>query len=106
MGHTHRGTGRRAIGAAWCAVALLAGCGASGDGAEEWLGRRVVAVANDALGGIAEYATAPVGGVFDAPAQLDDLQAAAFLLPFHTTHLALSRRGGLRSGETLSLIHI
>ena len=34
MGHTHRGTGRRAIGAAWCAVALLAGCGASGEGAE------------------------------------------------------------------------
>ena len=74
---------------------------ATGEGAEEWLGRRVVAVAKDALGGIAEYATAPVGGVFDAPAQLDDIQAAAFLLPFHTTHLALSRRGGLRAGETL-----
>ena len=40
---------------------------ATGDGAEEWLGRRVVAVAKDALGGIAEYAVAPVGGVFDAP---------------------------------------
>lgn len=74
---------------------------ATGDGAEEWLGRRVVAVAKDALGGIAEYAVAPVGGVFDAPGQLDDVQAAAFLLPFHTTHLGLFRRGRLQHGETL-----
>lgn len=74
---------------------------AAGDEAEEWLGRRVVAVATDALGGIAEYATAPAAGVFDAPTQLDDVEAAAFLLPFHTTHLALFRRGQLRPGETL-----
>jgi NADPH2:quinone reductase len=74
---------------------------ATGDGAEEWLGRRVVAVAKDALGGIAEYAVAPTGGVFDAPEQLDDLQAAAFLLPFHTTYLGMFRRAHLRSGETL-----
>lgn len=74
---------------------------ATGDGAEPWLGRRVVAVAKDALGGIADYAIAPVGGVFDAPDQLDDVQAAAFLLPFHTTHLGLFRRGRLSAGETL-----
>lgn len=74
---------------------------ATGPGAENWLGRRVVAVGKDALGGIAEYAIAPVGGVFDAPEQLDDLSGGAFLLPFHTTHLALSRRAGLREGETL-----
>jgi NADPH2:quinone reductase len=74
---------------------------ATGDGAEEWLGRRVVAVSKDALGGIAEYAIAPAGGVFAAPDQLGDIEAAAFLLPFHTTHLALFRRGSLRAGETL-----
>lgn len=74
---------------------------ATGSGAEEWLGRRVVAVGKDALGGIAEYAIAPAGGVFDAPEHLDDLSCGAFLLPFHTTHLALSRRAGLRQGETL-----
>lgn len=73
----------------------------TGDGADEWMGRRVVAVATDALGGIAELALAPASGVFDAPPELDDVAAAAFLLPFHTTHLALFRRGGLRSGETL-----
>lgn len=74
---------------------------AAGDGADEWLGRRVVAVAKDALGAIAEYAIAPAGALFDAPAALDDVQAAAFLLPFHTAHLALVRRGALRSDETL-----
>lgn len=77
---------------------------AAGAGAEEWVGRRVVAVAKDALGGIAEYAVAPAAGVFDAPEELTDVEAGAFLLPFHTTHLALFRRGRLRSGETL-LVH-
>jgi NADPH2:quinone reductase len=76
----------------------------AGPGAESWVGRRVVAVSRDALGGIAEYAAAPVSGVFGAPPGLDDVEAAAFLLPFHTTHLALFHRGGLRAGETL-LVH-
>lgn len=74
---------------------------AAGPGAEAWAGRRVVAIAKDALGGIAERVIAPAGGVFAAPDELDDVQAAAFLIPFHTTHLALFRRGGLRDGETL-----
>ena len=77
---------------------------AAGDGAEPWIGRRVVAVSRDALGGIAEFAAAPASGVFDAPPQLDDAEAAAFLLPFHTTHLALFHRGRLQAGETL-LVH-
>jgi NADPH2:quinone reductase len=76
----------------------------AGPGAEAWGGRRVVAVSRDALGGIAEYAVAPASGVFDAPPGLTDAEAGAFLLPFHTTHLALFRRGGLRAGETL-LVH-
>ena len=74
---------------------------AAGPGAEEWVGRRVVAIAKDALGGIAEQVIAPAAGVFVAPEELDDVQAAAFLLPFHTTHLALFRRGALRDGDTL-----
>lgn len=77
---------------------------AAGPGAEQWLGRRVVAVSKDALGGIAEYTVAPAGGVFDAPPLLTDVEAAAFLLPFHTTHLALFHRGRLQAGETL-LVH-
>jgi NADPH:quinone reductase len=77
---------------------------AAGAGAEEWVNRRVVAISKDALGGIAEHTVAPASGVFDAPDGLDDIEAAAFLLPFHTTHLALSHRAGLRAGETLLVV--
>ncbi len=40
---------------------------AAGEGAESWLGRRVVAITKNALGGIAEYAIADAISVFDAP---------------------------------------
>jgi NADPH2:quinone reductase len=77
---------------------------AAGAGAEEWVGRRVVAITKTALGGIAEYAIAPSVSVFDAPEQFDDAEAAAFVLTFQASHLALFRRGRLRAGETL-VIH-
>lgn len=79
-----------------CGVVELAG-----KGAETWVGKRVVAITTNALGGIAEYALADAVAVFDAPDGLDDAEAAAFLLPFHTSHLALFRRGRLQDGETL-----
>jgi NADPH2:quinone reductase len=77
---------------------------AVGAGAETWLGRRVVAITLAAMGGLAESALASADMVFDAPEALDAAEATTFLLPFHTTHLALHRRAGLRAGETL-LVH-
>lgn len=74
---------------------------AAGDGSEAWLGRRVVAITAMALGGIADAALAPTTSVFDAPPELDDVDAAAFTLPFHAAYLALHRRAQLRAGETL-----
>jgi NADPH2:quinone reductase len=74
---------------------------AAGAGAEHWIGRRVVAITKTALGGIAEFAIAPAVSVFDAPSELDDVEAAAFVLSFQTSHLALFRRGRLEAGETL-----
>jgi len=74
---------------------------AAGAGAEDWVGRRVVAITKTALGGIAEYAIAPAISVFDAPPELDDAEATSFLLTFQTSHLALFRRGRLQAGETL-----
>lgn len=74
---------------------------AAGAGAEAWLGKRVVAITKNALGGIAEYALADSISVFDAPVELDDAEAAAFLLPFQTSHLSLFKRGRLQFGETL-----
>jgi NADPH:quinone reductase len=73
-----------------------------GEGADDsWLGKRVVAITQNALGGIAEYAIAPGISVFDAPPGFDDAEAAAFLLTFQTSHLALFKRGRLQAGETL-----
>jgi NADPH2:quinone reductase len=74
---------------------------AAGEGAESWVGKRVVAITKTALGGIAEFAIAPAVSVFEAPAQLDDVEATAFVLTFQTSHLALFRRGRLTSGETV-----
>lgn len=77
---------------------------AAGEGAEEWAGRRVVAMTNQSLGGMAEFALAPATGTFDAPPDLDDVAAAAFTLPFHIGYLALHRRAKLTAGETLLVI--
>ena len=76
----------------------------AGDGAEEWVGRRVVAMCVMSFGGLADFALAPSHGVFDAPPELDDVQAGAFLLPFHTTYLALESRAKLQRGETLLVV--
>jgi NADPH2:quinone reductase len=76
----------------------------AGDGAAEWLGRRVVAMTKQSLGGMAEHAIAPVTGTFDAPPDLDDVTAAAFTLPFHVGYLALHRRAMLAAGETLLVV--
>ena len=77
---------------------------AVGEGAESWLGRRVVAMTNQSFGGIAEAALSSLNSVFDAPPELDDVEAAAFTLPFHTGYLALHRRAQLATGETLLVV--
>jgi NADPH2:quinone reductase len=71
---------------------------AVGDGVDDDLvGRRVVGMAAMSLGGLAD--TAVCGIVFDAPPGLDDVEAAAFTLPFHLGYLALHERAGLQAGE-------
>jgi NADPH2:quinone reductase len=77
---------------------------AAGEGAEAWLGRRVIAITLNALGGLAEAAIAPTVSVFDAPPGLDATEATAFTLPFHTGGLALLHRARLLAGEVL-LVH-
>ena len=72
---------------------------ATGAGAERWMGRRVVGLASQSLGGMADFALSAT--VFDAPPQLDDVEAAAFTLPFHVGYLGLQERAQLQAGETL-----
>ena len=76
----------------------------AGEGAESWLGRRVMATGTGATGAHAEQVVAPVDMAFDVPDELDDIEAAAFYYPFHLAHLGLFERGGLREGETV-LVH-
>jgi NADPH2:quinone reductase len=74
---------------------------AAGAGGEAWLGRRVVGMTKMALGGIAQKAIVPVTGLFDAPPELDDVEAAALLLPFHVSYLGLQFRARLKAGESV-----
>jgi NADPH2:quinone reductase len=76
----------------------------AGDGAEHWVGRRVVATAVGAHGAHAQLVLADSDMTFDAPERLDDIHAAAFFFPFHVAHLALVERGHLERGQTL-LVH-
>jgi NADPH:quinone reductase len=77
---------------------------AVGDGAEDWMGRRVVAMTNQSFGGMAEAALSASTSVFDAPPELDDIEAAAFTLPFHTGYLALHKRARLIARETVLVV--
>jgi len=72
---------------------------AAGEGAEPWLGRRVVGMTKMAFGGMAEQAIVPLTSLFEAPAALDDAEATAFLLPFHVSYLGLHIRARLQPGE-------
>ena len=76
----------------------------AGEGAERWLGRRVVSTAEGGFGAYAQQVLADTDMVFDAPAGLDDVQAAAFFFPFHVAHLALVERGHVAAGQTV-LVH-
>jgi len=77
---------------------------ACGEGAEQWLGRRVVAIPKGANGGYAEYSICPAVSTFDMPESIPLPAAAALYFPFHLAWLGLFDRADLRSGETV-LIH-
>jgi NADPH2:quinone reductase len=76
----------------------------AGSGAEWWIGKRVTASAQGAIGAHADLVVCPTAMAFEAPEQLGDVEAAAFLYPFHLAYLGLHERGHLKAGETV-LIH-
>ena len=77
---------------------------ACGPGAEEWAGRRVVAMPKGANGGFAEYAACPVVSAFEMPDSIPLPDAAALYFPFHLAWLGLFDRADLQAGERV-LIH-
>jgi NADPH2:quinone reductase len=76
-------------------------CGA---GAEEWLGKRVVAIPNGAQGGYSEAVIASTIMTFEMPDDIPEPGAAAILMPFHVAWLGVHDRGRIQPGETL-LVH-
>jgi NADPH2:quinone reductase len=77
---------------------------AAGAGAEGWLGKRVMSTASGGFGAHADEVVAAAVMAFEAPAELDDVAAAAFYFPFHLAYLGLHERGRLQAGETV-LVH-
>lgn len=79
---------------------------AAGAGAENWIGKRVVAIPAGAFGGYAELVAGPAAMAFEMPPESDlpDAPAAAIYFPFHLSWLALHERARIREGETV-LIH-
>jgi NADPH2:quinone reductase len=77
---------------------------ACGDGAGDWLGRRVVAMPKGANGGYAEFAVCPIVSTFDMPESIPLPDAAALYFPFHLAWLGLLDRADLQPGESV-LIH-
>jgi NADPH:quinone reductase len=75
-----------------------------GEGAEQWQGRRVVAMSKGAHGGFAEFAVCPVVSAFEMPESIPLPGAAALYFPFHLAWLGLFDRAELQAGESV-LVH-
>src|SRR6476469_749571 len=82
-------------------MGIVAACG---PGTEALLGRRVVAITQQAHGGFAEYAICPAVSAFEMPESIPLPDAAALFFPFHLAWLGLFDRAELQAGETV-LIH-
>jgi NADPH2:quinone reductase len=79
---------------------------AVGEGAQARVGDSVMGVSAFFLGhgGFAEEALALDDFSFAVPAELAFVEAAAFVIPFHTAYVGLVRRAGLQAGETLLVL--
>src|SRR5579864_1642832 len=77
---------------------------ACGDGAEGWLGKRVVSTTRQAFGGFAEQVICTTAALFEMPGDIPLPDAAALYFPFHLAWLGLFDRAGLQAGESV-LIH-
>jgi NADPH2:quinone reductase len=71
---------------------------------KNWLGQRVVGVAELPHGSFAEASIIPADRAYPIPDSVSDRDAAATLIAFQTAHLALHRRGALAAGENLLVL--
>ncbi|HEY3883484.1 MAG TPA: NADPH:quinone oxidoreductase family protein [Trebonia sp.] len=87
-------------GAELCGEVVELGAGTAGFA----VGDRVIGGAALPSGGFAEYALMDAARSFPAPRELDDAEAAPFMVTYQTGWFGLHRRAQLQSGETL-LVH-
>ena len=67
-------------------------------------GKRVVAFTPQPFGSFAPLCVATAPTIFEAPPELGDEEAAAFLIASHTAYQAVHRRGQVRAGETVLVL--
>jgi NADPH2:quinone reductase len=72
-------------------------------GRRDLLGKRVAAVTIQPWGSLAPVSVG-VSTIFEVPEGMTDEQAAGFLIPAHTAYHAAIRRGGVTSGETVTVL--
>ncbi len=79
---------------------------AVGEGTRVRVGDRVMAVSAFFLrrGGFAREALALDDFAFPVPDDMEDAEAAGFVIPYHTAYVGLVRRAALRAGETLLVL--
>ena len=78
---------------------------AAGEGAEDWIGRRVVAMTTMSFGGMADVALVAARPACSTPRPSSTTsRRPRSPLPFHTEYLALHRRAKLQAGETLLVV--
>lgn len=75
---------------------------AVGEGVSLPVGMRVAALCGH--GGFAEYALAPAASCVPIPEGMPDADAAAFLVAYGTSHVALDYRASLKPGENLLVL--
>jgi NADPH2:quinone reductase len=66
------------------------------------MGERVSAFG--VLGGYAEQVAVPVANVTRSPDELDDAEAVSLLVNYNTVYFALTRRAGMRPGDTVLVL--
>jgi len=73
-----------------------------GEGVTLSVGQRVAAMCGN--GGFAEYAIAPAAAVVETPTEMPHADAAAFLIAYGTSHVALDYRVNMQPGENLLVL--
>ena len=73
-------------------------------GLQRFVGKRVVAFTPQPWGSFAERCVVTPPMLYEAPEAFSDEEAAAFLIPSHTAHHVVVRRGAVRRGETVLVL--